>query len=173
MKAREADQVHLLLCDALFQFQAIRSPTCHAHLEQPSGSQMLYQEEMTAILEQSIIGRCDMCRAGSLKHPVSLLLPLQKGTQIVTTSQVMYRRIETLQCDKPHQHDVVAGSCRIPNQRRMPVSQFTELYAQAFAEKVIRCMLCSQKVHERKRLPVNVPWSPDLLIMQRKPTPLR
>ena len=39
MNARKADEVHLLLCDALFQFQTCRAPTCHAHLEQPSGSQ--------------------------------------------------------------------------------------------------------------------------------------
>ena len=113
MQAREADTVHLLLCDALFQFQTYRAPTCHAHLEQPSGSQMLYQEEMAAILEQSYIGRCDMCQAGNLQHPVTQM-PLQKRTQIVTTSQIMFRRIETLQCDHNHEHDIIAGSCKHP-----------------------------------------------------------
>ena len=113
MNARKADEVHLLLCDALFQFQTCRAPTCHAHLEQPSGSQMLYQEELAAILEQSYIGRCDMCQAGNLQHPVTHM-HLQKRTQVVTTSQIMYRRMETLRCDRTHEHDVIAGSYQHP-----------------------------------------------------------
>lgn len=63
MTARQEDQVHLLLCDALFQFQTCRSRLCHAHVEQPVGSQMLYQEELAAVMDQSWIGRCDMCTA--------------------------------------------------------------------------------------------------------------
>ena len=113
MSARDADTVHLLLCDALFQFQTCRSPTCHAHLEQPSGSQMLYQEEMAAILNQSFLGCCDMCTAGSLRHP-NTQMPLQKRTQVVTTSQVLYRRIETLQCNRSHNHDAMPGTCVTP-----------------------------------------------------------
>ena len=52
MESRQDEQVHLLLCDAVFQFQMWRSPQSHAHLEQPDGSHMLYQEELAAILEQ-------------------------------------------------------------------------------------------------------------------------
>ena len=40
MKDRLEDIVHLLLCDAFFQFQQWRHPECHAHLEQPDGSHM-------------------------------------------------------------------------------------------------------------------------------------
>ena len=152
MNAREADGVHLLLCDALFQFQTCRAPTCHAHLEQPSGSQMLYQEELAAILEQSYIGRCDMCRAGHLQHPVTNMF-LQKRTQVVTTSQIMYRRMETLRCDHTHEHDVIAGSYQHPSHGRTLVSQFSEFYTRAFAEKVIRCLQCSQQVGERHWVP--------------------
>ena len=53
-QARQDDQVHLLLCDAVFQYQLWRSPQSHAHLEQPKGSQMLFQEELAAILEHAI-----------------------------------------------------------------------------------------------------------------------
>ena len=59
MRARADDQVHLLLCDAVFEFQTIRSDTSHAHLEQPAGSQMLFQEELEAVMSQSYTGRCD------------------------------------------------------------------------------------------------------------------
>ena len=71
MRARADDQVHLLLCDAVFEFQTIRSDTSHAHLEQPAGSQMLFQEELEAVMSQSYTVRCDMCTAGALRHPTS------------------------------------------------------------------------------------------------------
>ena len=93
MQDREADQVHLLLCDALFQFQTGRSLFCHAHLEQPDGSQMLYQEELAEVTGRSWIGRCDMCTAGRLRNPETQNL-LKKGTQIVTTSQLMQRQVQ-------------------------------------------------------------------------------
>jgi len=67
MKARIDDQVHLLLCDALYQFQEWRQ--CHAHLEQPEGSEMLRQEELTGILSQTLCSKCDMCVAGQLTNP--------------------------------------------------------------------------------------------------------
>lgn len=47
MKARKEDLVHLLLCDAIFQFQQSRQ--CHTHLEQPVGSEMLLQAELRNI----------------------------------------------------------------------------------------------------------------------------
>ena len=127
MTARQEDQVHLLLCDALFQFQTCRSHLCHAHLEQPVGSQMLYQEELAAVLDQSWIGRCDMCTAGRLRHPQTQNY-LQKGTQILTTSEVMHRQVTNLRCTRDHVHDHVEGSCIAPQLGRINVSQYTELY---------------------------------------------
>lgn len=49
LEAREDDQVHLLLCDALYQFQVWRNSECHFHLEQPQGSEMIAQEELASI----------------------------------------------------------------------------------------------------------------------------
>ena len=148
MRAREADQVHLLLCDAIFEFQMTRSQHSHAHLEQPAGSQMLFQEEMEAVLAQSFLGRCDMCTAGALKHPTSGM-PLQKGTQIITSSQIMKHRVDALKCQHDHQHDHVAGSCMAPGRGRVMVSQYSELYTRMFAEKMVKCFLCSAAVAER------------------------
>ena len=112
--ARAADQVHLLLCDALFQFQLWRSPQSHAHLEQPRGSQMIYQEELQVILDHAMIAQCDMCLAGQLKHPVSGKL-IQKGTQIITTSRIMHRQIDVLRCTHNHEHDTVCDHFNTPN----------------------------------------------------------
>ena len=125
-QACEDDRVHLLLCDALFQFQVWRSPQPHVHLEQPQGSQMVYQEELSAMLDQAWIAFCDMCRAGQLKHPISGKL-LKKGTQIITTSKVMKQTIDALRCSRDHEHDVVAGSFFHQNMGRINVSHYTEI----------------------------------------------
>eukprot|EP00435_Cladocopium_sp_Y103_P030423 s994_g7.t1 len=145
--ARAADSVHLLLCDALFQFQLWRSPQSHAHLEQPQGSQMVYQEELQAILDQAYVAYCDMCRVGHLKHPVSGKL-IQKGTQIITTSEIMYRYLDQQKCDKSHDHDTIAGSFRHPTLGRINVSQYTELYTRQFASKIVKCFQCISQVRE-------------------------
>ena len=49
-----------------------------------------------------------MCTIGKLKHPGSQEL-LQKSTQILTTSQIMYQYLENQRCNKNHHHDSVAG----------------------------------------------------------------
>jgi hypothetical protein len=147
-QAREDDRVHLLLCDAVFQFQMWRSPQCHVHLEQPQGSQMIYQEEMSAIVNHGWIAVCDMCRAGQLKHPISGKL-LKKGTQIITTSQIMKQVIGALRCSRDHEHDSVEGSFHHPDFGRVNVSQYTELYTRVFARKVARCLQCIGQIRER------------------------
>eukprot|EP00435_Cladocopium_sp_Y103_P032729 s2065_g8.t1 len=148
MQDRQDDQVHLQLCDAIFEFQTIRHSNSHAHLEQPAGSEMLYQEEMERLLSQAWLARCDMCTAGKLQHPVTFL-PLQKGTQVVTTSQIMFHTLNSLRCDHSHEHDQVAGSFRDPKLGRINVSQYTELYTRVFAARVARCLKCSKQINER------------------------
>ena len=146
MSERQDDQVHLMLCDALFGFQK-RHDTCHAHLEQPAGSQMLFQEELENIVAESWLARCDMCTAGKLKHPITGN-PIQKGTQILTSSEIMHRFLEGLKCSRSHVHDHVEGSFK-SSQGRQNVSAYTELYTRAFGQKVARCIQCSIRVKER------------------------
>ena len=145
---RRDDQIHLQLCDAIFEFQTLRHSSSHVHLEQPVGSEMLYQEEMERIMSQTWTARCDMCTAGKLQHPVTQKL-MQKGTQVVTTSQIMYRSLDALRCDHSHVHDHVAGSFPDPKLGRINVSQYAELYTSVFARKVARCIKCSAQVRER------------------------
>ena len=148
MESRQDEQVHLLLCDAIFQFQMWRSPQSHAHLEQPDGSHMLYQEELAAILEQTMLAKCDMCQAGHLKHPETGRY-LQKRTQIITTSSILHQHISKHQCSHKHEHDTVSGSCRHPSLGRVNVSQFSELYTRVFASRMARCFHCISQVRER------------------------
>ena len=147
LQARENDVVHLLLCDAIFQFQTWRSNHSHAHLEQPVGSHMMFQEELAAIRQQTWRARCDMCVAGHLRHPTSKEF-LQKGTQILTTSRIMKEQLDRLRCKHDHTHTPVAGQVVVPEVGRVNLSQFTELYTRIFAQKVLRCMQCSERVGE-------------------------
>ena len=147
LQARENDVVHLLLCDALFQFQTWRSNNSHAHLEQPVGSHMMFQEELAAIRQQTWRARCDMCTAGRLRHPISHEF-LQKGTQVLTTSYIMKEQLDRLRCQHDHVHVPVAGQVVLPEVGRVNLSQFTELYTRTFAQKVLRCMQCSERLDE-------------------------
>ena len=147
IQAREEERVHLLLCDALFQFQQWRSPVCHAHLEQPKGSQLVHQEEMQRVLDTTLLARCDMCVAGQLRHPETQKL-LQKGTQVLTTSPIMHRMLDQLRCGQSHSHDRIEGSFRDKHGSRIPVSQYTELYTRKFAQKLCRALRCSVQTRE-------------------------
>ena len=160
MKARKEDLVHLLLCDAIFQFQRWRQ--CHAHLEQPVGSEMLLQAELQDILEQSLVARCDMCIAGQLSNPETGER-IQKGTQIITSSPLMQSMLNKLRCDGSHSHHQIEGSIKVNNGPRVNLSQFTELYTRVFAHKVVRCMVCSRKVQEK-------PYTEDSVLTIRQNT---
>ena len=147
IEARERDSVHLLLCDALFQFQQWRSPQCHAHLEQPQGSQMIHREEMSNILATTDTARCDMCVAGQLRNPETGEF-LKKGTQVLTTSAILARALGQLKCSREHTHCPIAGSYKDKSGKTKSLVQFTELYTRVFARKTIRMMQCSAQVSE-------------------------
>ena len=147
MQDRESERVHLLLCDAIFQFQTWRSSQSHAHLEQPVGSLMVFQEELHAVSQQTYRAQCDMCTAGQLKHPITHEY-LKKATQILTTSRIMKEQLDRLHCQNQHEHTHIAGQVKLPGSGRVNLSQYTELYTRVFARKVVRCLQCSQQISE-------------------------
>ena len=147
LQDRQNDCVHLLLCDALFQYQQWRNPECHAHLEQPDGSQMIYQEELQAVLNQVFRAKCDMCVAGQLKNPFTGE-PLKKCTQVLTTSKLMADMLQHLRCNQDHQHGQIEGTIRDPKLGRINLSQYTELYTRQFAQRLARSMISSGRNHE-------------------------
>ena len=150
MFAREEDEVHMMLCSALFDFQQWRSELCHFHLEQPGGSEMLYQGELEEIYQQCIWSKCDQCVAGNLIHP-STRKPMKKSMQILTTSKILACTLEKLKCQGDHDHSVIAGSTKIGNMK-CSVSSITELYTATFAKRVCRAMQASQRTFERQHL---------------------
>eukprot|EP00435_Cladocopium_sp_Y103_P029622 s3705_g7.t1 len=146
-QAQDDDLVHLLLCAALFRLQVLRGDSYHCHLEQPVGSLMLSQDCLQEVMDHSHGVRCDMCTAGNLQHP-TMKLPLQKGTQITTTSGILARYIEQFRCSRDHQHAQVAGSFLQHNGKRGLVSEYTELYTSLFCKRVARTLTASLQVRE-------------------------
>ena len=143
---RDDEQVHLLLVDALFDFQCWRGDDCHTHCEQPAGSEMFYHEVLVKMYMKMIISRCDQCVAGKLVHPETQE-PIKKGMQILTTSSILANALDKLRCSGNHQHHQIAGSCKYQGER-MNLSRYTELYSAVFAKRVCRCMLASARVNE-------------------------
>ena len=145
-QARADDEVRLMLCEAVFRWQLLSGDNCHFHLEQPVGSDMLYQDSLQLILDNALLVRCDMCNAGHLHHPVNQLA-IQKGTQIVTTSQILAQYLNNLRCNGQHEHSQISGSFST-SQGSFKMSQFTELYTQTFGTRVAKTILASKKVRE-------------------------
>ena len=146
-QAQEDDEVHLLLRAALFKLQAMRGDSFHFHLEQPVGSLMLGQECLQEVMDHAHCVRCDMCTAGKLTHP-NMNIPLQKGTQIVTTSSILARYIQQFRCKNDHEHVPVAGSYVKNNGTHGRLSEYTELYTRMFCQRVARTICASLQVQE-------------------------
>lgn len=145
---RKSENVHLLLCTAMFQLQDWRGDSFHAHLEQPSGSEMLAQSELEYVVIHAFRAVCDMCTAGNLRHPNSREL-LRKRTQVWTTSRIMYHMLLQFQCPGSHPHDAIAGSCRPTGSKRMSLTKYTELYTAMFGRRLCKAIQCSIQVRER------------------------
>ena len=155
IEAQSQDLIHLLICEAVFVFQRDRGQAYHCHLEQPVGSEMLHQDAMQIIVEQSLRARCDFCNAGSLKHPTTQQF-MQKGTQILTTSMIMHQYVSSLKCPRNHEHTHVAGNFKRSDGTWGPVSEYTELYTRVFGRRIARTILASKQVHETSFASQNV-----------------
>ena len=147
LKDRRLENIHLRLCSALCGLQGWRGNTFHFHLEQPQGSELIYQHEMKPVLETTKRVLCDMCVAGTLRHPNSQEL-LRKRTQVWTTSDLMAARLEQLQCPGTHNHGLIAGSCWTLRHGRQSLSRYTENYTSLFARHLSRIIQCSLRVQE-------------------------
>ena len=109
---------------------------------------MLYEEHLSDFTDLAYLARCDQCVAGHLRHPQSGL-PIQKGTQVLTTSTIMYAYLSKLRCPLNHQHESIAGSCHDQTGRSMNLSSFTELYTATFGQRIAKTIQASKQVHER------------------------
>ena len=148
MIAREEDEIHLQLCEAVFWNQVRADEKFHFHLEQPIGSDMLGEDPLQSICDHTLKVRCDLCTAGNLCHPTTKV-PMQKGTQIITTSQIMAQYMSQYRCKHEHTHTDVAGQYVRKDGTRGNVSEATELYTPIFANRLARVIAASLKCNEK------------------------
>ena len=146
VEAQSNDQVHLLICKAVFAFQCARGPAYHCHLEQPVGSEMLNQEVMQFVVSNTLRARCDFCKAGMLKRPQAQM-PMQKGTQVLTTSIIMQRYLDSQRCPRDHEHAPVAGNYKRSDGTWGPIS-LRWAFPRTCGHRVSRTILASKQVQE-------------------------
>ena len=134
---------------------------------------------METSVENTFKEVCDMCTAGHLQHPNSFGF-LKKRTQILTTSELVWRTVQRSQCVGEHHHDQVAGSCKPFGHDRMPVTKFSELYTAVFGNCIGRAIVCSCRIDEkvfgqriicfRVRACTWAPWSQATTLVREVPS---
>ena len=138
MRERERDRCHLKLCNDLYMHQV--GANRHFHLEQPLGSEMIDQPEMTDTKLGTLPATFDMCHVGSLKLPQQESY-LQKRTQVFTTSRRMFDTLHSQFCTRSHAHTHIKGKTKIRG-KWVNVSSFAKGYTLGFARKVAGCICC-------------------------------
>ena len=142
---READRPHLILCNQLYFHQI--SESRHFHLEQPQGSEMIDQPELTEVRLGTLPATFDMCHVGKLKLPNAEKF-LKKRTQVFTTSRKMFIRLHAQFCLKQHQHDPIKGKFQDHGTWK-PISAYAQAYTAQFARTVGRVLLDECRVPEK------------------------
>ena len=132
---RNHEQTHLRLCAKVFEWQ--RKHSREFHLEQPLGSQMLSQELLKPIVQDTQKVTVHMCAFG-LKTPVSKQ-PIKKATIILSTCSSLIRSLVLKQCSGHHRHVPLAGKPR--ELRGISATQFAGSYCQGFAQHVAKQVL--------------------------------
>ena len=127
----------LCLAVVLFRYQSALEQ--HFHIEQPVGSDLYQVPCMQEVLSGLSWCRFDLCRLGGLKEPQSGI-PIRKRLLVCTSSQALHRYLHGKFCQQQHQHKQIAGNTYWQD-RRMPLSQFTEHYPRKFARQIARVVL--------------------------------
>ena len=109
VRERLHNKHHLRLCNEIYLHQSCKRR--HAHLEQPSESSMMSQEELNDFREGSLQSTFDMCRVGKLRLPRKEDF-LRKRTSVNTTSGYMDFHLHQKYCKHAHAHEVIQGSMK-------------------------------------------------------------
>ena len=137
VRERLHNKHHLRLCNEIYLHQSCKRR--HAHLEQPSESSMMSQEELSDFREGSLQSTFDMCRVGKLRLPRKEDF-LRKRTSVNTTSGYMDFHLHQKYCKHAHAHEVIQGSMKHEGQR-INVSEYASPYTSIFgafvAEKIL------------------------------------
>ena len=133
LNQRKHDLCHLKLCNDLYNHQVARGK--HFHLEQPMGSEMTKQPQLSDAMTGTLPAFFDMCQAGKLKSPNKEKF-LKKRTQVRTTSRRVHQLLHHVNCDGNHEHQPIKGSVRDGNHKWVRLSAYAAAYTAVFARRV-------------------------------------
>lgn len=134
---RQSDKPHLTLCNQIYLHQI--SHGHHFHMEQPRGSEMIQQPELTDVRMGTLPATFDMCQVGDLKLPGSQEY-LQKRTQVFTTSRKLFERIHQTFCQGEHVHRPIKGKIKMNGTWRT-LSAYAQAYTAQFARRTVGALL--------------------------------
>ena len=133
---RNQAQTHLRLCDLIFKIQISKGD--HCHVENPGPSSIWNEKEFERICRCTKPAFFDQC-AFQLKHPETGEL-MKKNTRVQTTSEQVWKALDSRFCNRNHEHAQIAGSCHFRGQR-IPLSQFASFYPTALAKSIAKAVL--------------------------------
>ena len=136
LQGRNQQRVHLKLCNDLYWHQM--EVGGHFHLEQPQGSEAIYQPEMKDIYEGTLCTTFDMCEVGRLLAPWSILKFkgnnfLRKRTNVFTSSKIFHQAFDSRLCPGNHQHTQIAGKVYHLG-RWISLSEYAARYSSGFGK---------------------------------------
>ena len=142
---RDQQRVHLRLCNDVYWFQMGNGG--HFHLEQPQGSEAIYQPEMKDVLLGTLCTTFDMCEVGKLLAPHVMKRTygnnfLRKRTNVYTSSRIFHEAFDHRMCPGHHQHVPIAGKNSTPRGRWISLSEYAARYTTGFGRNVARYVAC-------------------------------
>ena len=141
---RDQQRVHLRLCNDVYWFQMGNGG--HFHLEQPQGSEAIYQPEMKDVLFGTLCTTFDMCEVGKLLAPHVMKRTYgnnfqRKRTNVYTSSRIFHEAFDHRMCPGHHQHVPIAGKIRHLG-RWISLSEYAARYTTGFGRNVARYVAC-------------------------------
>ena len=144
MERREADIPHLMLCNQLYLHQVSQSR--HYHHEQPQGSEMTAQPELSDMALGTLPATFDMCQVGKLRLPSASGF-LRKRTTLNTTCRTLFLNLNTQTCRGDHDHQPIQGKFKHEGSWKT-VSHYAQTYTSQFARRVARVLLAESRHRE-------------------------
>ena len=140
-------RIHLKFCNLLMKIQ--RENNRHCHLENPHGSGLWEQPEISESLRCTLPAKFDQCQMG-LKHPQNRQL-IRKRTIVATTSKELHATLDDRLCTGQHVHSPISGSCKFAG-KNVLVSRFAAFYPTGLAKRIAKCFM--KGVHTHVDFPV-------------------
>lgn len=126
---RQQERCHLQLCNDIYLHQV--GLNRHFHLEQPHGSEMMDQPDLSDTKMGTLQATFDMCQVGKLRLPNHEKY-LQKKTCVHTTSRRMFEGLHQRVCKGEHGHDHIKGKTKIHGKC------YAKAYTGVFARQVAK-----------------------------------